>query len=166
MTDATAPLRASRVQAVAAGIALALALGALWSGVTGQPLLAAWIPGWATTKVNTALCIGLGALALTPGIPPRIAGTAAGFAAALAGLTAVEWATTLDLRIDQLLVADRLTPPHEPPGECAGQRRRARVGRRGRAHRGRPAALAGARAGGLRHRVPRRRPACWSTPRR
>ncbi len=94
---------------MAAIVALAVLAG--WIG--GIPALKSILPGYATMKPNTALSILLAAVSLwlvtseradgQPSAGHRIPALAA---AAIAGLTLIEYAGGLDLRIDQMLFAD------------------------------------------------------------
>ena len=91
-----------------------------------MPALKSVLPGYATMKPNTALSILLAAISLwlatsegaddRPSAAHRISALAA---AAIAGLTLVEYAGGLDLHIDQLLFADSdpLSLPH--PGRMS-----------------------------------------------
>jgi PAS domain S-box-containing protein len=90
-----------------------------WAG--GVEALKAPLAGGATMKANTALCFMLVGLALASmsnqGVlsrPGRVLGASA---ALLAAATLVEYATSWDLRIDQLLVTD--DPGSSPPGRMS-----------------------------------------------
>jgi PAS domain S-box-containing protein len=102
--------------------------------LNGAVMLAGWaaklawavgsVPHASTMKANTALGFVLtgGAMLLQTfrGRAARSAATAAlaalAAAAAIAGLTLLQYAFDTDLRIDQLLLADDLTPPANHPG--------------------------------------------------
>jgi PAS domain S-box-containing protein len=94
------------------------------AGIVGAVVLAGWVgdipslksvlPGYASMKPNTALSFLLAAAALWVATTPHIgiryplaARSPALVAAAIAGLTLIEYGTGLDLHTDQLLLADQ-----------------------------------------------------------
>ncbi|HEX6094184.1 MAG TPA: PAS domain S-box protein, partial [Dongiaceae bacterium] len=117
------PHAVARGAAILAAV-VALAVFAGWIG--DMPALKSVFPGYATMKPNTALSILLAAISLwlatsdgaddRPSAAHRIPALAA---AAIAGLTLVEYASGFDLHIDQLLFADSdpLSLPH--PGRMS-----------------------------------------------
>ena len=106
-----------RGSVVAAGLSVLVGAVVLVGGWgLGIAPLRGLLPGLDTVKANTALCFVLSGAALwilrdeTASRRSRAVALAATAAAGLiAGLTLVEYLTGLDLRIDELLVADPLT---------------------------------------------------------
>ena len=102
-------------------VALAAGAGCVGLGSTvvvgwllDQPVLQSVRPGWSSMKVNTALAFLLSGMALLLAqwrATRRLAAAAAATVFTIAALTAVEYLSGIDLRIDQLLVT---VPP--PPG--------------------------------------------------
>jgi signal transduction histidine kinase len=76
------------------------------------------VRGWATLKPNTAVCIALLGAALVA--PERWRTPLAAVPALVAGVTCIEWATSVDLGIDRLLTLDPASvAAGEPPGRMA-----------------------------------------------
>ncbi len=103
-----------------------------WAGVIsivgGLALLLAWLlraetlagimPGWPTTKANTALCFILLGIALPLRQPARRP-IACPLCLLIAMLTLAQYTFGVDLGIDELLVRDRLTPAEAFPGRMS-----------------------------------------------
>lgn len=100
-----------------AGIFTAALGGAVFAGwLLGVPLITTVVPGLASMKANTALALIIAGMGLTLRVAPdswvetpfrRHAATICGLVVALIGaVTILEYATGLDLRVDQLLVID------------------------------------------------------------
>ncbi len=97
-----------RLPAVAGAATAGMGLMALAGWVSGNAALKSVLPGLATMKANTALCFLLSGLALVLREQRALRMTFAGLVCAVAGLTLAEYATGVDLGIDQLLFRDTI----------------------------------------------------------
>lgn len=106
----------------AAGWALA-SLGAVVIGgwLIRVPVIVQLAPGWASMKLNTAVCfatLGAATLALARG-QRRIALVCSLAVAAIAVVTALQYVFPVDLGIDELLLRAFLVEPNVPPGRMS-----------------------------------------------
>lgn len=118
----TAGLQGHRAAAHTAGWALALLGTAVILGWFAHvPVLVQLRPGWSSMKLNTAVCFALFGVA-TVALAARSRRTAlacCAVIAAIAVLTASQYAFAIDLQIDELLLPAFLAEPNVPPGRMS-----------------------------------------------
>jgi PAS domain S-box-containing protein len=116
----------ARFAYMAGTLAAALGLLGILSWVIGAPSPQAYSYGLATMKMNTAVVLLLDGLAValiarpaSHGLAARLSRTFAGAGALIALITLAEYATGLNLGIDQLLVSQPEPHGDSPPGRMA-----------------------------------------------
>ena len=106
---------------LAGGSVIALTLAVMYGWHTGNARLVQVQPAWAPMQFNTALCLLLTALALIASGAAwhGVVRASATIAGAIAGLTLIEYATGLNLGLDQLFADHGITAETSHPGRMS-----------------------------------------------